>query len=429
MNRFSFANKIAVVFIVSIVLIMVAFLPAHAEEKPVAVAPAEIRSTAIKPSSAEATVTMPLPEKQINRHTLGCVLPLSGPYAEWGDKARDAILLAMAAVNEQNKPVWKVIFKDSQGLPEGTKTAIANLANTENVMAVIAITGTAEAMDAASEANKYKVPLILITPKEGVTSAGEYVFQNFLTPTQQIRAMVKYALDDLNCAIFSVLYPKDGYGEEILKIFRQEVIRVGGKLEKAIPYSKSQTDFKEEIIKLTGTMVTAPQKKHDKQAENKTAIAIDFEALFIPDSPSRVKMIASQLDFYEVKGFQLLGTSLWHSPDLFKNSTASLEEAVFADSFSANSFYAEATSFVDLYVMKYSREPENIEALAYDAAGIMINVLNNPEIKTRGQFVAALKKVENYKGATGIISFNADRVSQKTPFILKVKKGKFEQVK
>jgi len=40
-----------------------------------------------------------------------------------------------------------------------------------------------------------------------------------------------------------------------------------------------------------------------------------------------------------------------------------------------------------------------------------------------------MKKVENYKGATGNISFSSDRVSQKTPFILKVKKGKFEQVK
>jgi ABC-type branched-subunit amino acid transport system substrate-binding protein len=428
MNRFSFTKKIAAAFIVSIILIMVAFSPALAGEKPVTVAPAEIRSSAIKPPATESTVIMSLSAK-LNRNTLGFVLPLSGQYAEWGNKAQDAILLATGRVNEQNKPIWKVIFKDSQGSPEGTKTAIANLADTENVIAVIAITGTVEAMDAASEANKWKVPLILITPKEGVTSTSEYIFQHFLTPTQQIRAMVKYALDDLNCAIFSVLYPKDDYGEEMVKIFREEVMRIGGKVEKAIPYSKNQTDFKEEINKLTGTIVNAPQKKRDKQAENKTAISFDFEALFIPDSPSRVKLITSQLDFYDVKGFQLLGTSLWHTPDLLKNGTASLEDAVFADSFFTNSFYPETTNFVDIYVIKYSREPENIEALAYDTAGIIIGVLDNKEIKTRGQFAAALKKVENYKGATGNISFNSDRVSQKTPFILKVKKGIFEQVK
>ena len=412
----------------SIVLFTAAFSPAFAAENPVPIPPAEVKSLPVKLPEAGLPEIIP-PSAKLNRNTLGCVLPLSGQYAEWGNKAQDAILLSTGTVNEQNKPIWKVIFKDSQGLPEGTKAAIANLANAENVIAIIAVTGTAEAMDAAREANKWKVPLILITPKEGVTSTGEYVFQHFLTPAQQIRAIVKYALDDLNCAIFSVLYPKDDYGEEMVKIFREEAMRIGGKVEKAISYSKNQTDFKEEINKLTGTIVNAPQKKRDKQAENKTAISVDFEALFIPDSPSRVKLITSQLDFYDVKGFQLLGTSVWHSPDLLKNGTASLEDAVFADSFFTNSFYPETTNFVDIYVIKYSREPENIEALAYDTAGIIIGVLDNKEIKTRGQFAAALKKVENYKGATGNISFSSDRVSQKTPFILKVKKGKFEQVK
>lgn len=421
MNFYRVFDKI---FILLLVIFPLCFYPmAMAEEKPVTVAPVEIQ-----PSKAESPVMMPLPAN-INRNTLGCVLPLSGKYAQWGNKARDAILLAAGISDEQNKTSRIVIVEDSRGLPEGTKAAIANLANTENVIAIIAVTGTAEAMDAAREANKWKVPLILITPKEGVTSTGEYVFQYFLTPTQQIRAMVKYALDDLNCAIFSVLYPKDDYGEEMVKIFREEVMRIDGKVEKAISYSRNQTDFKEEISKLTGTIVNAPQKKRDNQAENKTAISVDFEALFIPDSYSRVKLITSQLDFYDVKGFQLLGTSLWQSPDMLKDGTASMEDAVFPDSFFTNSFYPETNNFVDVYYTKYSREPENIEALAYDTTGIIMGVLDNIEIKTRGQFAAALKEVANYEGVTGKTSFGSDRVAQKTPFILKVKKGKLEQVK
>jgi ABC-type branched-subunit amino acid transport system substrate-binding protein len=381
-----------------------------------------------KPPVVELPAIIP-PSDKLNRNTLGCVLPLSGQYADLGNKARDAILLATGIFDEKNKPLWKVIFEDSRGLPEETKAAIAHLANAENVMAIIAVTGTAEAMDAAREADKWKVPLILITSKEEVTSIGEYVFQNFLTPTQQIRALVKYSRNDLNCAIFSVLYPKDDYGEEMVKIFSEEVIRMGGKVEKAIPYNRNQTDFKEEINKLTGTIVNAPQKKRGDQTETKTTISVDFEALFIPDSYSRVKLITSQLDFYDVKGFQLLGTSLWHSSDLLKNSTEYLEEAIFVDSFFTHSIYPKTNIFVDAYYSKYSREPDNIEALAYDTAEIIISLLDDMEIKTRGQFAAALKKVEVYEGVTGKISFGSDRVAQKTPFILKVKKGKLEQVK
>ena len=397
-------------------------------KKPVSIPSPEVKFSPEKPPVVELPAIIP-PAVKINRNTLGCVLPLSGQYADLGNKAQDAIFLATGMLDEKNNPLWKVIVEDSRGLPEGTKAAIAHLANAENVMAIIAVTGTAEAMDAAREADKWKVPLILITPKEGVTSIGEYVFQNFLTPSQQIRALVKYSLDDLNYAIFSVLYPQDDYGEEMVKNFREEVMRIGGKVEKAIPYSKNQTDFKEEINKLTGTIVNAPQKKRGDQTETKTTISVDFEALFIPDSYSRVKLITSQLDFYDVKGFQLLGTSLWHSSDLLKNSTEYLEEAIFVDSFFTHSIYPKTNIFVDAYYSKYSREPDNIEALAYDTAEIIISILDDMEIKTRGQFAAALKKVEVYEGVTGKISFGSDRVAQKTPFILKVKKGKLEQVK
>jgi ABC-type branched-subunit amino acid transport system substrate-binding protein len=425
MNFYRIFDKI---FILLLVIFSLCFSKmAIADEKPVPIPPVEVKSLPVKPPEAGLPAIIP-PSAKLNRNTLGCVLPLSGQYADLGNKARDAILLATGTFDEKNKGLWKVIVEDSRGLPEGTKAAIAHLANAENVMAIVAVTGTAEAMDAAREADKWKVPLILITPKEGVTSIGEYVFQNFLTPTQQIRALVKYALYDLNCAIFSVLYPKDDYGEEMVKIFREEVIRIGGKVEKTISYSKNQTDFKEEINKLTGIIINAPQKKRDDQAENKTTISVDFEALFIPDSSSRVKMITSQLAFYDVKGFQLLGTSLWHSPDLLKNGTEDLEEAIFVDSFFPNSFFPETSNFVDVYYTKYSREPENIEALAYDTAGMIIGVLDNIEIKTRGQFAAALKKMNNYDGATGSIYFDSDRVAQKIPFILRVKDGKFEQV-
>ena len=426
MNFYRIFDKI---FILLLVIFSLCFSKmAFADEKPVPIPSVEVKSLPVKPPEAGLPAIIP-PSAKLNRNTLGCVLPLSGQYADLGNKARDAILLATGTFDEKNKSLWKVIVEDSRGLPEGTKAAIAHLANAENVMAIIAVTGTAEAMDAAREADKWKVPLILITPKEGVTSIGEYVFQNFLTPTQQIRALVKYALDDLNCAIFSVLYPKDDYGEEMVKIFREEVIRIGGKVEKSISYSKNQTDFKEEINKLTGIIVNAPQKKRNDQEETKTTISVDFEALFIPDSSSRVKLITSQLDFYDVKGFKLLGTSLWHSPDLLKNGTEYLKEAIFVDSFFTNSFFPETSNFVDVYYTKYKRNPENIEALAYDTAGMIIGVLDNMEIKTRGQFAAALKKMNNYAGATGSIYFDSNRVVQKTPFILTVKDGKFEQVK
>ena len=394
------------------------------QEKPPEVKPPEVTLPKVEPP-----LFKPLLGKA-DRYTVGCVLPLSGAYAAEGGKVLDAILLAAGIFDQAFKTPWKVIAADSRGVPKGAKEAIAHLANDENVMAIIAVAGTLEATEAAREAEKWKVPLVLITAKEGVTAGNYYVFQHFLTPTQQIRALTKYALDNMNCAIFSILYPKDRYGVEMVKIFREEAQRIGGKVEKAIPYSKTQTDFTAEISKVTGNRLTSVDKVNPKKKlEAKPPLSVDFEALFIPDSYLRVKMIAEQLAFYDVRGVKLLGTNLWNSPDLLKKGAEYLEGAVFADSFYTLSYYPETNNFVDVYYSAYGREPEYIEALAYDSAGIIFKVLEKNDVQTRRDFASALIQLENYKGATGVTSFDADRVSQKVAFILKVRNGKLEQVK
>ena len=394
------------------------------EEKPPEVKPTEVTLPKVEPP-----LLKPFLEKT-DRYTVGCMLPLSGSYAAEGKKALDAILLAAGISDQASKTPWKVIAADSRGVPEGAKEAIAHLANDENVMAIIAVAGTLEATEAAREAEKWKVPLVLITAKEGVTAENYYVFQHFLTPTQQIRALTKYALDNMNCAIFSILYPKDRYGAEMVKIFREEVQRIGGKVEKTVPYSKTQTDFTAEISKITGNRLTSADKVNPKKKlEAKAPLSVNFEALFIPDSFLRVKMIAEQLAFYDVRDIKLLGTRLWNSPGLLKKGAEYLEGAVFADIFYTQSYYPETNNFVDIYYSAYGREPEYIEALAYDSARMIFQVLEKNDVQTRRNFASALIQVENYKGVTGTTSFDADRVSRKVAFILKVRNGKLEQVK
>jgi len=391
--------------------------------------PPEVKPPEVTAPKAEPPSLKPLWGK-VDRYKIGCVLPLSGTYAAEGNKALEAILLAAGIFDQASKKPWKVIAADSRGVPEGAKEAIARLANDENVMAIIAVAGTLEAAEAALEAEKWKVPLVLITSKEGVTKENYYVFQHFLTPTQQIRALSRYVLDNMNCATFSILYPKDRYGAEMVKIFREEVQSIGGKVGKAVPYSKTQTDFTAEINKVTGNKLNSTDKINPKKKFGaKTPLSVDFEALFIPDSYSRVKMIAEQLAFYDVRGITLLGTRLWNSPDLLKKGAEYLEGAVFADIFYTLSYYPETNNFIDIYYSAYGREPAYIEALAYDSAGMIFQVLEKNDVQTRRDFVSALTGLKNYKGATGATFFNDDRVSQKVAFILKVVNGKLEQVK
>jgi ABC-type branched-subunit amino acid transport system substrate-binding protein len=387
----------------------------------------EVKPPVVLQPEISPPVLAPLSEP-VNRHAVGCIFPLTGRFADAGNKALDAVLLSAKIFNQGSYSPWKVVAADSGETPEGIKKAVSYLADQAKVIAIIAIAGTAEAAIAAIEAQKRQVPLILIASREGVTEVGEYVFQHFLTPAQQIQALTKYAGHTLNVAIFAVLYPEDDYGEEMLRLFRGEIKKSGGKVDKAIPYSKKQTDFTEQIKKLMGDKLGASENVHTPMGESKGRWSADFEALFIPDSSLRVKMIASQLAFYDVKAVQLIGTSLWHSSDLLKKGAEYLEGAVFPDSFLVNGILPETNDFVDVYYSAYSREPGNIDALAYDTMALTLGVLQNHEIKTRTEFIKALLAVQGFRGVTGSISFHGSRVAQKDAFILKVQNGKLEQV-
>ena len=392
--------------------------------------PADMKSSEANP----ARMTMPMPNilqapVLLNRNAVGCAFPLTGRFADAGNKALDAVLLSAEIFNQRSSSPWKIIVADSGDTLAEIKEAIVYLADVASVMAIVAISGTAEATDAAREAQKRQVPLILISSREGVTEIGEYVFQHFLTPSQQIEALTKYAQDALNVAIFSVLYPQDDYGEEMVRLFRLDVQKKGGKVVRAIPYSKTQTDFTQQIEKLTGNKIGESEKSHAAPDEGRKKGSLDFEALFVPDSPLRVKMIASQLAYYDVKGPKLLGTSLWHSPDLLKKGAEYLEGAVFADSFLVSGFLPETNDFVDSYYSAYGRDPDNIAALSYDSMEMVLGILEDRQIKTRAEFRQALLAIERFRGVTGRISFGGNRVSQKEAFILKVQNGKIEQVK
>ncbi len=411
-------------------------LPA-AGVKPSTIKPPDTREAEVKvkvPETKPVEVKTPPPmivppAVSDDRYAVGCILPLTGRFADSGNKALDAVLLSADIFNQRSRSPWKIIVADSGETPQKTKDAVKYLADQAHVMAIVAVSGTSEAIDAAREAQARRVPLVLITSKEGVTEVGEFVFQHFLTPTQQLEALTRYALDHLNVAIFSILYPQDEYGTDMVRIFRREAKEIGGKVDKAVPYSKTQTDFAEQIGKLTKNRIGAHEKVFATRDEAKSKLTVDFEALFIPDSAFRVKMITAQLAFYNIKGVQILGTSLWHSPELLKKGTDYLEGAVFADSFFVNGFLPETNDFVDVYYSAYRREPDNIEALSYDTMGIMFSVLEDQHIKTRADFMKGLLAVTGFRGVTGSVSFRGNRVAQKDAFILKVENGKFIQVK
>ena len=318
------------------------------------------------------------------------------------------------------------MIEDSQSEPAVAGTAVGKLADA-GVACILGPLGSQEALEAAKESQRLKVPILTLTQWEGITGIGDYVFRNFLTAAMQVRTVVQYAQAAIGLRRFAILYPEDPYGREMARLFREEVLRKGGEIVREKSYKTDQTDFGEEIRALAGLPSDSPAPDVPATAPPKPNPG--FEALFIPDSAARVAMIVPQLAYYDIAGIRLLGTSGWDSPELLDTDPERLQGAIFVDGFFANSFRPEVNRFIEAFYMAYRREPDMIEALVFDAADLAVRLVIENRGRTREDFRKSLLQVRGYQGATGRTSFSPSRDAEKELFVLTVKGGQIIQVK
>lgn len=364
-------------------------------------------------------------ETKVDPHALGCILPLSGRHAAYGDRALDAVLLAAGVFSAKETPI-RILIEDSQSEPAVAEAAVGKLARA-GAACILGPLGSQEALEAAKEAQRLKIPILALTQREGITGIGEYVFRNFLTAAMQVRTVVRYAQAELGLRRFAVLYPDDPYGREMAWLFREEVLRNGGEIGKEKSYRTDQTDFGEEIRALGGTAPVSPGEDVITEAPPKAVP--DFEALFIPDSHIRVAMIVPQLAYYDLTGIRLLGTSGWDSPELLKINPKHLQGAVFVNGFFANSFRPEVNDFLEDFYTAYGREPDTMEALVFDAAGMAVKLLLQNPGGGREGLRGGLAQMKDYPGVTGKTAFPESRDAEKDLFVLTVKDGRIIQIK
>ena len=360
----------------------------------------------------------------VDPYAVGCVLPLTGRYATYGNRVLDAVILASGVFNpDRNTPV-QLFIEDSKGDPVTAREAVRKLANDHRVIGIIGPLVSAAALEAAQEAQYLGVPIITLTQRKSITETGDFVFRDFLTGDMQMQALVTYSIHNLGIENFAILYPDDNYGTEMMTLFWDEVVRQGGQIRGVESYSGKQTDFGEEIKSLTGLNLVG----EDEASGEKPKPTVDFDALFIPDAYSAVTMIAPQLTFHDVTGVQLLGTSIWNTPGLLKENNEYLEGAVFTDCFFLNSFRPEVRDFIDRFYVACGREPGTVEALAYDATAILIHLITENNIEIRDDLRHSLSGIDDYPGITGITSFSGTGDAVKSLHILMVMDGEIVQI-
>ncbi len=392
------------------------------------------------------------------RYTLGCLLPLSGPYQTFGLRALRGIELAQAQFSSQSgNPPLNIIIKDTGADPDKTVTALEELYR-EQVAAIIGPLVTSEI--AAREAQEMGIPIITLTQKDNIPEIGDKVFRNFITPKMQVQTLTSFAVESLGLFRFAILYPDETYGNTFMNLFWDQLLEAGGEVVAAESYKPDQTDFSDSIKKLVGLYYEIPEDLKPEEEEDLTAdqesegngipeaaadetrkrgargeveeeepqAIVDFDAIFIPDSPGKAGQIVPQLAYYDIKDVYILGTNLWHSDSLIKIANQYVQGAVMPDGFFADSPSPRVQKFVKEFEETYEETPDFIEAIVYDSAMILFNVVSREQIRYRSEIRDELLNLDNFPGVTGLTRFDENGDAQKKLYLLRVKGKKFVEL-
>ena len=415
--------------------------------------------------------------------TMGCLLPLSGPYETIGHRALRGMEMALnrfaETAGDSMAPTIRVT--DTAADPGRAKAAVEALA-ADGVAAFLGPIATAG--DAAVQAQALQVPMITLTQKEGVAAVGDFVFRNFITPPMQVDTLVSYATGVLGLKRFAVLYPDEPYGTTFMNLFWDRVIEAGGEVVGVESYGGDQTDFATPIEKLVGLFYPVPPDLRDQPVvvapmsedahvdfdrlfgrslagfggvyyrlpetlpvppgfdldgetetaprphrdENKPDPIVDFDALFIPDGPRKAGLVVPQLAYNDVTHVQLLGTNLWHAASMMEMTREYVQGALFPDGFNPESELPEVRSFVERFREVYGETPGFIEAAAYDNTRILLELLAHPAVRSRAGLRDALAQLSHYPGVTGLTAFGSGGEAIKQLFLLRIQGRKLVEL-
>jgi ABC-type branched-subunit amino acid transport system substrate-binding protein len=331
---------------------------------------------------------------------VACLLPLSGPYAAYGERSLNGVRLGLGELADQ------LVVRDTEGRPAVARAAIDELIADPSIVAAIGPLRSEVADSIAVRAERGGLPLVLLSQRQ--IADGEHVVQPVMTYERQAAQLAEYAVTAMGVARLGVLYPSDGYGSGLAHAFENEFTRRGGRVVGMVAYSSGAREFSVEGLSV--------QKWIDDAS---------LQGVFIPDYAETAFVLAGELRRAHPE-LRLLGSNGWNDPGRLGQAGHVLDDAVFVDGFFAASGRRATREFVAAYQQRYQVAPEILDAQAHDAA-LMIRQALSAGARSRADVVPTLRRVRTIDGASGTIGIGSQGV-QRELFLLRYASGRITEL-
>lgn len=354
---------------------------------------------------------------------------LTGGTATFGISSKQGIELFVDKLNAAGGVGGKkihVLVEDDQSRPEEAATAVNKLTAQDGVVAVLGEVASSRSLAAAPICQGAGVPMISpssTNPK--VTEIGDYIFRVCYIDPFQGMVIAKFAKNTLHFTKGAVFRDnKNDYSVGLANYFSESYKGMGGTIVGDESYSEGDQDFKAQLTVLKG-------KKP--------------EFIFVPGYYTEVGLIARQARELGITA-PLLGGDGWVSDRLLEIAQDALNGSYFVNHYYENDPNPMVQSFVQNYRKRYNSTPDGLAALAYDAAGVLTNAMqqlqqqdskafetlsgppNADQKAARAKLRDLIAATKDFPGVTGRISLDPQRNAVKPAVFLGIENRSYKFV-
>ena len=323
---------------------------------------------------------------------LGAAEALTGPAAKYGVAIKNGFTLAADEINSKggingNKIV--LVMEDEQGNKEEAINVFKKLIFQDKVLMVFGPTLSNSAFAAGPIANAAKVVVFgTSNTAEGITNMGPFTFRNSVMEADVLPVTTRAAVKHFNLKKVAVIYGNDdAFTKNGYDVFKTTLEQQKIPVTSTETYAKGDVDFKAQLTKI--------------KAGNPDAIVCSCLAEEAANIILQTRGLGMKQPF--------IGGNGLNSPKLFDIAKDAGDNTVMGSPWSPENSSPANQAFITAYKAKFSAEPDQFAAQAYDAmyivaAGLKTVSLTGTLDKDRLALRDALPKI-TIDGATGKFAF------------------------
>lgn len=334
--------------------------------------------------------------------------PLSGDVATFGQSTRDGALLAIEEWNANGGVLGmqiEPIVEDSQCNAEAAVSAANKVIDQDGVKFIIGEVCSSASIPISEVAMAKGVLQISPTstnPQVTVDENGNtksLIFRACFIDPFQGQVAAKFALEELGATTAAVLLDQgNDYVRGLAEFFRDAFEAGGGQVVVWETYTGEDTDFSAILTKV-------------KDANP--------DVLYLPDYYSTVNLQAAQAREMGITA-TLLGGDGWDSADLDREAT---DGGFHTNHYSSDDPRPVVQEWVEKYEEKYGSPPDALATLAYDAAYMLFQGIEEAGKADPAAVAKAMEGLE-YNVVSGQSHFDEFHNPVKPAVILEIKDGK-----